>query len=289
MEVDRCCDLREHFAAYVTDAGEPKLAERIRLHLAGGCVACAGEIDELDAAFYTLGRVFAAVAPGEGSTDAMAAAITRRHQEAPEEPILFAEHNENRLAWWLVALFAVALLAAAFWGRGEQEKLHSVNLTLHAAQVQTREVIDDYRQLQERAGGTAALLDALTNPRVTTHDVAGDGGTRVRAFVDLEKPALTLTVVGLKPGAEEQLAVYWQQGEAWRLLGPLERRIAEGGGGRLYGLPPGASLPARFALSQEALGELPAQPTKALVQGELVVPVARNERARPPEEVPGSP
>ncbi len=289
MEVDRCCDLRVHFAAYVTDAGEPKLAERIRLHLAGGCVACAREIDELDAAFYALGRVFAPMAAGEGATEAMAAAITRRHQEAPEEPILFAEHNESRLAWWLVVLFAVALLAAAFWGRAERETLQSANLTLHAAQVQTREVIDDYRQLQERAGGTAALLDALTNPRITSHDVAGEGGARARAFVDLEKPSLTLTVVGLRPGAEEQLAVYWQQGDAWSLLGPLERRIAEGGGGRLYELPPGASLPARFALSREALGELPAQPSSPLVQGGLVDPLARTERARPPEEVPGSP
>lgn len=289
MEVDRCRDLRVWFPAYVTDGGEPKTAERIRLHLAGGCAACAGEIDRLDAAFYALGLVFKPVPPGEGASEAMAKAIVRRHQEAPEEPILFAEHNPTRLAWWLVALFAVALLAAAFWGRGQRERLEDASLALRSAQIQTREVIDDYRQLQERAAGTSSLLDSLTNPRVTTHDLGGIGGARARLFVDLERPALTLTVVGLQPGPDEQLAVYWQQGDAWSLLGPLERRIAEGGGGRVFELPSGASLPARFALSREAPGELPSRPSVPLVQGALEAPPGRTDGARTPEEAPGSP
>lgn len=234
MEVDRCRDLRDHFPAFVTDALDPTIQARIREHLSLGCATCARDIGRLDEAFYAL--------PGDlppqgflvGGAEAMVKAISRKPQEQPEEPILFPDGKPLRVAWTTAALFALALGAAAVWGRGMLDDVERAKHSVVAQQRQTRSVIDDYRSLEGAHDQLRGMLDSLTSADTRVVELAGEGTGR--AFVSSD--AVLLSFGPLPTGAAYEVAL----GE--QVLGPIEARLAEAGGGRRYPLPANTDLTA---------------------------------------------
>ncbi len=245
MEVDRCRDLRPHFPAFVTDGGDATVQARIREHLSLGCAACAAEIGRLDAAFYSLPASLPPQPVLEGGTDAMVAALARRPQEQPETPILFPDGRPLRVAWTVAFLMALALAAAAVWGRGQQDAVRSATLSGAADARQVRQVVQEYRQLQEAHDGARAMLEQLTDPATQVVSLTGAASTS-RAFVALDAGTLLFTTTGLP--AEPAWTLVLVAGDDVLELGPLEPRIAESGGGRQYPLPEGLALPQELQL-----------------------------------------
>ncbi len=239
MEVDRCQDLRPHFPEFVTDGLDATVEARIREHLSLGCAACAVEIGRLDAAFYSLPADLPPEPFLEGGAEAMLAAIVRQPQERPETPILFPEGKPLRVAWTVAFLFAVALGAAAFWGRGMQGDLLDAVQRAAAEGQQTRQVVGEYRELQDAHGAARAMLQQLTDTQTTVVELVGSGPPS-RAFVAAEAGTLLFTTPGLPAGESYSLVLV--SGATVTELAPLEPRIAESGGGRQVPLPEGVVL-----------------------------------------------
>jgi hypothetical protein len=249
MEIDRCQDLRGHFCAFVTDSIDATVEARIREHLSMGCASCAQEIGRLDAAFYTLPRAQPPVPFLEGGAEAMVAAIIRRPQEQPETPILFPEGRPLRVAWTVAFFFALALVAAAVWGRGQGETVENALLKAASESRQTRRVVDDYRSLQSSHAAARALLDQLSDAETLVVEMRGEAGT-ARAFVSLEAKSVLFTTSGLAEDPAYRLRM--MRGDSGTVLGPLEPKIADGGGGRQYDLPESSSWPAVLELINAA-------------------------------------
>lgn len=161
MELDRCVDIKEHLPAFVTGDLDPNTTLRVQRHLGDACAPCAVQIEELHAAFQRVPLVHAPVSLPEGSVDALVERIGNQPQQEREVPIVFRETNEGKLAWTLVLLAMAALIAVGFWGRSADSELRTAQSAARAAQVQTRRVVDDYRNLDEKLVRIATELDAI--------------------------------------------------------------------------------------------------------------------------------
>jgi hypothetical protein len=161
MELDRCVDLKEHLPAFVTGDLDPNMSLRVQRHLGDACAACAVKIEELHAAFQRIPLAHVPVSLPEGSVDALVERIGSQPQQERDVPIVFRETNEGKLAWTLVLLAMAALIAVGFWGRSADRDLQAAEAATHAAQVQTRRVVDRYRSLDEKLVRIAGELDAL--------------------------------------------------------------------------------------------------------------------------------
>jgi hypothetical protein len=116
----------------------------------------------------------------------------------------------------------------------------------------TRDVVSEYRVLQGRSERVDGLLDAVTNPRISSHDLpAGRQGARVRAFVDLDARSLILSITAL-PG-EGPFTVQWRTDpEPWIDLGQVADPSAVAGGAFPLPLPEGLNLPAALRIVDAA-------------------------------------
>jgi len=161
MELDRCVDIKDHLPAFVTGDLDPNTTLRVQRHLGDACGACAVKIEKLHAAFQRIPLAHPPVALPEGSVDALVERIGGQPQQTREVPIVFRETNEGKLAWSLVLFAMVALIAVGFWGRSVARDIQSARDATHAAQVQTRRVVEDYRKLDEKLVRIAGELDAL--------------------------------------------------------------------------------------------------------------------------------
>ena len=248
METDRCRDLREHLVAWMTGTASKQVELRVKLHLGEGCAACARELEALYEAFHAVPLGHPPQPLPEGSVPGLAGKIGACPQEVREVPIVYPETDGGRLAWVLVFLFGVALVAAALWGRHQVRELDQATSRVAFEEARTRQVSGDFHDLRERAGRVEAHLEALTDPRITSHDFPpGPGGARLRAFVGLEQGMLTLAMTDFPAPADGQRQlVWWHQGEAWILVGEVPA-------GRLrvvtLELPEGASLPSRLQVT----------------------------------------
>lgn len=245
MEIDRCTDLRPSFPAFVTDGADATIEARIREHLSLGCAACATEIARLDAAFYALPLALQPAPFLEGGAEAMLAAITRQPQEQPEVPILFPEGRPLRLAWTVALLCALALAAAAVWGRGQRSILQNAEARATSELRQTQRVLGELRELQAAHDGARSLLDQLTDPSTLVVSLVGEGAS-ARAFVALTPRTLLFTTPGLP--TEQSWELVLARGDEVTVLGPVEARIVEHGGGRQYPLPDALELPVELQL-----------------------------------------
>lgn len=243
MEIDRCRDLRASFPAFVTDSVDATVEARIREHLSLGCAVCAAEIGRLDTAFYALPRALRPEPFLEGGAEAMLSAITRQPQEQPEVPILFPDGRPLRVAWTVALLCALALGAAAVWGRGQQSAVFDAEQRAAAEMRQTRRVLGEFGELQAAHDGARTLLDRLTDPTTQVVELIGELGS-ARAFVAAEPRTLLFTTPGLPTGQTYELVIAF--GGAATPLGPIEPKIAQSGGGRQYELPPGLESPSEL-------------------------------------------
>ena len=161
MELDRCVDIKDDLPAFVTGDLDSNTTLRVQRHLGDACAACAVKIEELHAAFQRIPLAQVPVSLPEGSVDALVERIGNQPQQERDVPIVFRETNEGKLAWTLVLLAMAALIAVGFWGRSADRDLQAAEAATRAAQVQTRRVVDDYRNLDEKLVRIAAELDAV--------------------------------------------------------------------------------------------------------------------------------
>jgi hypothetical protein len=161
MELDRCVDIKEHLPAFVTGDLDPNTTLRIQRHLGDACAPCAVKIEGLHAAFQRIPLAHVPVSLPEGSIDALVDRIGKQPQQERDVPIVFRDTNEGKLAWTLVLLAMAALISVGFWGRSTDRELRSAQSAARAAQVQTRRVVDEYRNLDEKLVQIAGELDAL--------------------------------------------------------------------------------------------------------------------------------
>ena len=253
MELDRCRDLRPSFVAYVVKTADRAMELRIETHLSHGCASCAGKLEELQEAFQTVPLAAGPQPLLDGAADLMAKNVGATPQIEQIIPIVYPDTNERRLLLTLVILFGVALAAGAFWGRTQLETVHDAKVLLQTERARTRQAVGQYRDLQARAQRVDAHLDAVTNPRITSHDLRpGLNDSRARAFVDAEGGSLTLSVTAL-PGPTP-FVVQWGAEEAWTDLGPLPDAASTRGGALSLPLPEGATLPASLRIVDGEIG-----------------------------------
>lgn len=268
MEIDRCEDLRAYFVAWLTGQASKEVELRIRLHLAEGCGACSGELQALYEAFHAVPLAYPPQPLLEGSVPLLTRKIAAMPQESREVPIVYPESPGQRLAWVLVALFAVALAVAGFWGRGHVARLEQARERLAFQESQARRSAGQYHDLRERAGRIEARVAMLSDPRITGHDLpSGEGGMRLRAFVGMEDGTVALVAAGLQaPPPGRRLLAWWGNGGAWTLLGEMESPPETW---TTFDLPAGAALPSRIALSSSASDESPPPPSDVILEGTL--------------------
>jgi hypothetical protein len=161
MELDRCRDIEGYLPAFVTGDLSPSLTLRVQKHLGDTCASCAGRIERLNDAFQRLPLTVQPCPLPEGSLDLLVEKIGDQPQEQREEPIVFRETNEGRLAWTLVFLAMAALIAVGFWGRWTESEIESAHRAKEAADRQTRQVVENYRSLELRARALAAELEKV--------------------------------------------------------------------------------------------------------------------------------
>ena len=165
MELDRCRDLKDFLPTFVTSDLDPNKTLRVQKHLGDACGPCAHEIEALHAAFQRLPLAQAPCLLPEGSLEALVEKIAAEPQEEREQPIVFRETNEGKLAWTLVLLAMAALIAVGFWGwtmeRTSAGDLGAAEAATRAAERQTRSVVNDYRSLDAKARSLEAELKAL--------------------------------------------------------------------------------------------------------------------------------
>jgi len=167
MELDRCRDIEGYLPAFVTGDLSPSLTLRVQKHLGDTCASCAGRIESLNEAFQRLPLTVQSCPLPEGSLDLLVEKISEQPQEQREEPIVFRDTNEGRLAWTLVLLAVAALIAVGFWGRWAESEMEDARRAKDAADRQTRQVIENYRSLELRARALAAEVENLKKEPIT--------------------------------------------------------------------------------------------------------------------------
>lgn len=269
MEQDRCRDLSDHLPAFVTGDLPPDLTLRIQKHLGDVCASCSSRIERLHDAFQRIPLASAPCPLPEGSIDALLKKIGAEPQEEREVPIVFRETNEGKLAWSLVLFATAALIAVGFWARSMDQRLGEAESLRQASDLQTRRVVNDYRDLEAKARSLESHLDAVTDPRVLTSDLTSLGTEgHVRAFIDPTAHRVIVTLAGLPTsGPEQQYAVWWGAKGSWTLLGRIDKRREAAGGARTYSLPEGQAGAGTLRVSLESTaGEPPSQPSAALFE-----------------------
>ncbi len=278
LESDRCRDLREHLVPWITGTASKPAELRVRLHLSEGCAACSAELEALYEAWHAVPLAHPPQPLGEDGVALLARKIAAEPQELRQEPIVYPETNAPRLAWTLVILFGAALFVAGLWGRHQVElvdqatsRAASKEALADSQRARVREVSGQYHDLRERAERREMFLEALTDPRVSSHDFPpGESGVRLRAFVGLETGMLVLATSELpEPPAGQEHRVWWFGVDTWTVLGALP-----GGRDRVQTLtlPEGAALPARLQVSTESSSGPPSDHPMgaAVVAGELL-------------------
>jgi len=252
MELDRCRDLRPQYPAYVVGTTDKNVELRIQQHLGDGCASCAGELEGLQEAFQAVPLATGPQPLLDGAAGLLARNIAGTPQAVQIEPIVYPETNERRLLITLLILFGFALGAAAFWGRAQLEELDDARTLVALERVRTRDAVAQYRQLEGRAQRIETMLDAVSDPRVSSHDLRpGAGGARARAFVDGDARSLALSVTELT--GEAPFVVQWVAADdASTDLGALPDAAATRGGAVSFALPEGATLPARLRIVDAA-------------------------------------
>jgi hypothetical protein len=172
MELDRCRDLRDCLPTFVTSDLDANRTLRVQKHLGDTCGPCATEIEALHAAFQRIPLALAPCPLPEGSLGALVDKIASQPQEEREQPIVFRDTNEGKLAWTLVLLAMAALIAVGFWGwtmeRTSARDLSAAEAATRSAQRQTRSVVGDYRSLEGKARTLEAELAALKDAQPDT-------------------------------------------------------------------------------------------------------------------------
>jgi hypothetical protein len=266
MEMDRCRDLREHLVAWMAGTASKEVELRVRLHLSDGCAGCARELEALYEAFHAVPLASPPQPLPEGSVPLLVKKIAAQPQEVREVPIVYPETDGRRLAWVLVFLFGVALVAAAVWGRHQVRELDEAAGRVAFEEAQTRRVSGEFHDLRSRAGRIEAHLLALTDPQTSSHDFhPGKDDARLRAFVRLDRGMLVLAFADIPAPAEgQQHVVWWLQGDAWTQVGVVP---ADRTGGITFPLPEGATLPTRLQVTTET----PSGPPPERPMGEVVL------------------
>ena len=270
MEVDRCQDLQPFQALFVAGLVDSGQALRLQMHLAEGCHSCAAEIARLEAAFHAIPQASSPIEIDQQVLASIVEEVTAEPQERAEPVIVYAATNERRLLWALVLMCLVMVGAVAQWGAGRQSALTEAEQGRHLAQVRTGQAEAGYQRVQ-------GLLDQLTNPRVTTHDLSagppGKSSAKARVFVDLGGRSLTIRSVGLGPEVPGVIyAVWWREGDREELVGEIDPVIVARASVARFQLPAWAALPATLLLSMESSQRKPdaARAGKLVLEGALI-------------------
>lgn len=258
MELDRCRDLRDHYADYAAGTLDHPEELRVRLHLGEGCAACAVEIEQLMEAFHAvpLGGTPAALPPG--SRERLLEEVQRSEQEQHEVPITYPETDPARLWKVLAGLAAVAVVAVAFWGSGKVETAGALQSDVDAAR---RANAVEVRSLERQLEQARTTLRGMGAPGARVVDL--DGSVRARAFIDPDGGTVTFSSEPLGAPPENTLHHAWLVGESPALLGALAPGWSEHGGQivlRLTGDDAGEVL-----VTTEPTGSKPESPTGPVV------------------------
>lgn len=259
MEGDRCRDLQPHYPAYATGLTDGLLNERIHLHLGDGCPGCAIEIEELMEAFHAvpLGLTVEPMPP-ERIAAVVALAKTTRQEEV-ETPILFPETNQLRLWYVLTALAAVAVVAAALWGRAQSADADRLQFDAQMAEARGAEAVKIADLMEGKLEGLAATLESAADPLALVLDLLGD--VPGRAFLDVEGGGMVLSVDPLgAPGAGRLHHVWLLDDGEPALLGKLPPGYSVEGGQIRMPLPESTGDDVKLLVTLEAGDVVPTVP-----------------------------
>ncbi len=227
MEMDRCRDLRPHYAAYAADATDKATAMRIQLHLGDGCASCAGEIEQLMETFHAVPLGLAPKAPPAGSRDSLLEELGRTPQEQHETPVLFPETNRMRLWKVLTALSTVALVAVAWWGNQQLDAIAALEAEIdRAGMVNTV----DTRSLERQVKQLKGTLSHAVTPRAEVIDLRGKSSI-ARLFLDRAGGVATFSAESLGDPGKGKLHHLWlRDDDTVVLLGRIPPQFSREGG-----------------------------------------------------------
>ncbi len=258
MEGDRCRDLQSSYPAYAAGLTDGLLNERIHLHLGDGCPACAFEIEELMEAFHAVPLGLAVEPFPAERAEAMVALAKSQGQEQVETPILFPQTNQLRLWIVLTALAAVAVVAAAIWGRGQAKDAERLRIEAGRAQQRSGMAVDDSARMRAQLDSLARTLDSASDPLATVIDLKGE--MPGRAFVDAEGNTLVLSLDPLgSPGAGRLHHVWLLDGDP-ALITALPPGYSVEGGQIALRLPEGVAGEASVLITLESAATTPTEP-----------------------------
>ena len=225
--MDRCRDLRPHYAAYAADATDKATAMRIQLHLGDGCASCAGEIEQLMETFHAVPLGLAPKAPPAGSRDSLLEELGRTPQEQHETPVLFPETDRMRLWKVLTALSTVALVAVAWWGNQQLDAIAALEAEIdRAGMVNTVDTRSLERQVKQLKG---TLSNAVT-PRAEVIDLQGKSSV-ARLFLDRAGGVATFSAEPLGDPGQGKLHHLWlRKDDTVVLLGRIPPQFSREGG-----------------------------------------------------------
>ncbi len=264
MEGDRCRDLRSNYAAYAAGLTDGLINERIQLHLGDGCPGCAFEIEELMEAFHAVPLGLAVQPFSTERAAALVETAKTTRQEEVETPILFPESNQLRLWQVLTTLAAVAVVAAAIWGR--TQALDAQHLRSDAARAGQRSGLatDEASELRDQVSTLSTTLESAADPHARVLDLSG--AVPGRAFLDVEGSTLVLSVDPLGPPGAGRLHHVWLLGAGEPdLLSALPPAWSVQGGQVAVRLPEQVARDAGVLITLEATGAVPSEPSDEVV------------------------
>ena len=208
-----CDDRRDLFLLYVADALDAAEREDLRLHLASGCVACAGHLAEARATFAALPLALDPVVPPPDLLGRVMARIDR--------DTAVAAPARRRSAWWLIPTAAAAGLAAAVTfavvTRRDRAAVADAQLTYNAdaraalLQAALADRDQTVAELRRKLDGQQQLVDALRSPDARVVPLAGSAqpGASARLVWDPAGGRSVLLATGLAPAAAGKTYELW--------------------------------------------------------------------------------
>ena len=261
--MDRCRDLRPHYAAYAADAADKATAMRIQLHLGDGCASCVVEIEQLMETFHAVPLGLTPKAPPTGSRDSLLEELSRTPQEQHETPVLFPETDRMRLWKVLTALSAVALVAVAWWGKQQLDAIETLKADAdRAGMVNTVDTRSLERQVEQLKG---TLANAIT-PRAEVINLQGTSSV-ARLFLDRAGGVATFSAESLGDPGQGKLHHLWLRDKgAVVLLGRIPPQFSREGGQLRFRLNDDHADKGEALVTLEAADPTPATPSgKALL------------------------
>ena len=206
MELDRCRDLEDQLPRYALGLADKVFAMRIQLHLAEGCVVCAGRVEEVLVAFHHSALPSQAQPVPADFVDRVLRRVDGLDQEPCEASSVYPAPPERALLWTLLLLGLLMVCAVAWWGQGQGQLRAEAQARVDRLELAMQRSAEDIRALQSLAG-------RLGDPRLRVVDGQSSGdqlqGVLGRALLDPDRQELWLRVVGLAPAAEELDYVLW--------------------------------------------------------------------------------